>query len=315
MDMYMCLASNYLGLIVRCVSFRKIFSALDLVPLKDVKAGWDIILDNIPIPLDEDILKFINYFVKNWLKEKYGTAWNHFENSRPRTNNHLEGYHSKLPSLPSAKTNNVLTFINMIKKSASQEQYNENVLTFAQYFDKLTSHIIDSYGINTLKYSEDHENEEKIDKVGQKRRRKIRVDFSNLVIKPDLCSFDLTLINFLMMASSNPLTKGSSIKIQPILQLGFSEVHSHTTDKNIVRRTAICNYCRKSISESGNNTSNFIRHLKKCDPETYTEYKNSVSPKLRTPCDKPLIFSFSSFCLPYRIVEKEDYSFLFRNKK
>ncbi|RMZ95949.1 hypothetical protein BpHYR1_048247 [Brachionus plicatilis] len=204
------------------------FSALALVPLKDVKAGRDIILDNIPIPLDEDILKFINYFVKNWVKGKYGSAWNHFDNSGPRTNNHHESYHSKLSSLPS-KTNNVLTFINMIKKSATQvyndisvlernpiepprqlsknknkdkifillqEQYNENELTFAQYFDKLTSHIIDPYGINTFKYSEDHENEEKIDKVGQKRRRKIvfvcpfenenfleRVDFSNLVIK------------------------------------------------------------------------------------------------------------------------------------
>ncbi|RNA16056.1 hypothetical protein BpHYR1_048578 [Brachionus plicatilis] len=59
----------------------------------------------------------------------------------------------------------------MIKKSATQQQYNENVLPFAQYFDKLTSHIIDPYGINTMKYSEDHENEENIDKVGQKRRR------------------------------------------------------------------------------------------------------------------------------------------------
>ncbi|RNA17263.1 hypothetical protein BpHYR1_010237 [Brachionus plicatilis] len=57
----------------------------------------ELYLDNIPIPLDEDILKFINYFVKTWLKGKYGSARNHFENSGP--NNHLEGYHAKLSSL------------------------------------------------------------------------------------------------------------------------------------------------------------------------------------------------------------------------
>ncbi|CAF1011457.1 unnamed protein product [Brachionus calyciflorus] len=94
------------------------------------------------------------------------------------TNNHFEGYHSKLASIPSAKTNNVLTFINMIKKSATQvysdfhahernpiqcpkqlsknkkkdeifitlqDQYNKQMLTFPQYFQKLASHVTDPY--------------------------------------------------------------------------------------------------------------------------------------------------------------------------
>ncbi|RNA07258.1 hypothetical protein BpHYR1_013612, partial [Brachionus plicatilis] len=96
------------------------FSALALVPLNDVKTGWNIILSTVPVILDSDILKFIKYFVNTWLQGKYGFSWNHFDNNGPRTNNHLEGYHSKLSSIPSSKSNNVLTFINMIKKSASQ---------------------------------------------------------------------------------------------------------------------------------------------------------------------------------------------------
>ncbi|RMZ99552.1 hypothetical protein BpHYR1_050096 [Brachionus plicatilis] len=46
-----------------------------------------------------------NYEFEFWIRRfrKYESAWNHFDNSGPRTNNHLEGYHSKLPSLPSAR--------------------------------------------------------------------------------------------------------------------------------------------------------------------------------------------------------------------
>lgn len=61
------------------------------MPLEDIKTGWNYILDNIPIDIDNDLLKFIKYYVKNWLKGKYGLAWNHFDNTGPRTNNHLEG--------------------------------------------------------------------------------------------------------------------------------------------------------------------------------------------------------------------------------
>ncbi|CAF0924333.1 unnamed protein product [Brachionus calyciflorus] len=95
------------------------FSALAFVPLEDIEKGCTNI-DNIPITPDHDTFKFIKYFVDTWLKGKYGFFWNHFDNTGPITNNHLEGYHAKLSAIPSAKTSNILTSINMIKKSATQ---------------------------------------------------------------------------------------------------------------------------------------------------------------------------------------------------
>ncbi|RNA04121.1 hypothetical protein BpHYR1_008071 [Brachionus plicatilis] len=127
-------------------------------------------------------------------------------------NNHLEGYHSKLSSIQSSKSNNVLAFINMIKKSASQvhsqfhanelfvtlqEQLSEQILTFEQYFDKISAHIMDTYGTSLMKFDQDEE-QLNYEKIGRKRKRKIAFDnplihldflktndFVNLTIKLD----------------------------------------------------------------------------------------------------------------------------------
>ncbi|RNA45027.1 hypothetical protein BpHYR1_024126 [Brachionus plicatilis] len=144
--------------------------------------------------IDSDVLKFIKYFVI----PKYGFSWHFFDNIGPRKNNHLEGYHAKLSSIPSAKANNVITFINMIKNSASQvhsefhanernpiaepkqisknkkkgrvfvtlqEQFSEQILTFEQYFDKLSANVIEPYGTSQMKFDQDEE-EQNDDKVG-----------------------------------------------------------------------------------------------------------------------------------------------------
>ncbi|RNA09846.1 hypothetical protein BpHYR1_028354 [Brachionus plicatilis] len=98
----------------------------------------------------------------------------------------------------------------MIKKSASQvhsefhanernpiAEPNKQILTFEQYFDKLSAHIMEPNGTNLMKYDQDEE-ELNDEKVGKKRKRKIAfdnplkhldflktIDFVNLTIKLD----------------------------------------------------------------------------------------------------------------------------------
>ncbi|RNA32647.1 hypothetical protein BpHYR1_035331 [Brachionus plicatilis] len=180
--------------------FRK-FGALSLVPLKDIISGWNNILDTIPVDFDIGIVKFIKYFVKNWLHGRYGFTWNHFANDGPRTNNHLGGYHAKLSKITSATSNNVLAFINMIKKSETETsnrfynternpieepkqlpknkrkddilarlkvQYTKNIITFEQYFEKLAAHIVDPYEAVKIKFDLDDEVKDEIE-TGKKR--------------------------------------------------------------------------------------------------------------------------------------------------
>lgn len=77
------------------------FSALALIPPSKLNEAWDLLLDSVPVPMDENLLKFISYFVNTWIIGKPSiyckpTIWNHHQSKYFRTNNHLEGFHSKL---------------------------------------------------------------------------------------------------------------------------------------------------------------------------------------------------------------------------
>ncbi|CAF0742422.1 unnamed protein product [Brachionus calyciflorus] len=257
------------------------FSALAFLPLSDIKKGWNYILDKIPVPVDQDIVKFIKYFVNTWLQGKYGFSWNHFDNTGPRTNNHLERYHAKLAAIPSSKSNNVLTFINMVKKNASQvyvsfyavernpiqepkqlsknkkkdqifiilqEQYSAKIITFEQYFEKLSAHITDPYGTSQMKFDHDvEEEEEENTNPGKKRKRKIvfvnplnnedflkRVDFTNVLIRQELDketdkpSELFTNETFNILKSQIHIYKNFIIKNQPIHQGLFNSLIEYT---------------------------------------------------------------------------------------
>ncbi|RNA13940.1 hypothetical protein BpHYR1_052367 [Brachionus plicatilis] len=162
--------------------------ALALVPLKDVQTCWNIILNTVPVIIDSDVLKSIKYFVNPWLQGKYGFSWHYFRNIGPRTNNHLEGYHAKLSSILSAKSNNSASQVHsefhanernqiaepkQISKNKKkgqvfvtlQEQFSEQILTFEQYFDKLSANIIEPYGTSQMKFDQDEkdQNDDKVD--------------------------------------------------------------------------------------------------------------------------------------------------------
>ncbi|CAF0708776.1 unnamed protein product [Brachionus calyciflorus] len=140
-----------------------------------------------PLSFDEALYDFekamLNgieaYFVNNWLKGPYGLYLNHYENNGPRTNNRLEGYHSKLSRFNNLKPT-IYDAINIIKSSASevytvfhdierepidecsglskdrkkdktyiefQDQYNRKLLTFTQFFEKLAFYITHPCGL------------------------------------------------------------------------------------------------------------------------------------------------------------------------
>jgi len=84
--------------------FRR-FGALALVPLDCIQKCWDIILNEIPSNISlharESIFEFLNYFSNTWLLGKHGAppeTWNVSEEDN-RTNNIVEGHHSKRTSL------------------------------------------------------------------------------------------------------------------------------------------------------------------------------------------------------------------------
>ncbi|CAF1074521.1 unnamed protein product, partial [Brachionus calyciflorus] len=56
-------------------------SAFSFISKHDILLGWDNILDTIPCDLHKSILKFIKYFVNNWLKGPYGPYFNNYENN------------------------------------------------------------------------------------------------------------------------------------------------------------------------------------------------------------------------------------------
>jgi len=60
---------------------------------------WQRLLTSKPIIAKQDkIDDFISYFYSQWMTNSAlcSIDWNHFDKVRPRTNNHVEGFHHKL---------------------------------------------------------------------------------------------------------------------------------------------------------------------------------------------------------------------------
>jgi hypothetical protein len=77
------------------------FDALAQIPLDYLKEEGNIIIDKIPIKIDDKLKTYIQYFINVWLtsrREKHfnPTIWNHYGCIGYRTNNHLEGFFSQL---------------------------------------------------------------------------------------------------------------------------------------------------------------------------------------------------------------------------
>jgi hypothetical protein len=71
------------------------FYTLPLIPVDKLHSAFTILSQSLPFRNDA-VDKFIQYFIKQWLKGIVSPeVWNHHDSKR-RTNNGLEGYHSAL---------------------------------------------------------------------------------------------------------------------------------------------------------------------------------------------------------------------------
>ncbi|CAF0968541.1 unnamed protein product [Rotaria magnacalcarata] len=94
-------------------------SALPLIPPKEVDNCMEKIIDELS-DYDSTLNKLTDYVIKNYIEDaRFSFSMrNHFDNigKRPRTNNHLEGYHRQLNAR--VRTNpDLWTWINEVKSS------------------------------------------------------------------------------------------------------------------------------------------------------------------------------------------------------
>lgn len=98
---------------------------LPLVPLNLISSAHSIILTRVPND-SQALDDYCTYLLENWIgdaseniNEKFARElWNHHE-SEVRTNNHLEGFHSKLNKLVRSAKPHIYKMINVSKR---QEQ-------------------------------------------------------------------------------------------------------------------------------------------------------------------------------------------------
>ena len=115
------------------------FGALALIPIANLKSAWLIIVDTIPISKTDSLIDFIKYFIDTWIIGKKGNyfspeIWNCDACIENRTNNKLEGYHSKLQKDLKSKPD-IYALIRYLKKVDSDENNNylrrKNFITIA----------------------------------------------------------------------------------------------------------------------------------------------------------------------------------------
>lgn len=68
---------------------------LPLAPINAVEGVWFSTREDAG-EINVDIIRFADYVTEQWLKGTNVQFWNHFDNTRPRTNNIWEGWHSKI---------------------------------------------------------------------------------------------------------------------------------------------------------------------------------------------------------------------------
>ena len=88
--------------------------ALACVPLRYIQVGWMGLTANIPnVPR---VSKFVQYFSSTWLSGSFSSVlWNVHDLGYCRTNNHLEGWHSKLKKVVGKAHPNVFEIVHTFK--------------------------------------------------------------------------------------------------------------------------------------------------------------------------------------------------------
>ena len=85
--------------------FRKVIS-LPFVPVRYVRMAWGGLLANMPSGQAYD--DFVTYFEGTWLNGNFSLSqWNVYMMDGPRSNNNLEGWHSRVVELFKTEQSNM----------------------------------------------------------------------------------------------------------------------------------------------------------------------------------------------------------------
>ncbi len=88
--------------------------ALPFVPEAQVKDAFIFIRSEAPDV--QRIQEFHTYFSSTWLEGLYPlTMWNFFKYDGPRTNNHVEGYHTRLVKEAGKSHPNIFEVVNLFR--------------------------------------------------------------------------------------------------------------------------------------------------------------------------------------------------------
>ena len=93
----------------------KSMMALAFIPLNKLQAAYYYLVENKP-PNDVLIDRFITYFFDEWMRDEQ-FIWNHAETIGPRTNNFVEGFHSKLNKLLGAAKPRLISVIEILRNN------------------------------------------------------------------------------------------------------------------------------------------------------------------------------------------------------
>ncbi|XP_048238825.1 uncharacterized protein LOC125372533 [Haliotis rufescens] len=106
-------------------------AGLALLPIPFVQDAWVQAMQSTPyVPRAVD---FNDYIVRTWVDDDARFSmrmWNHFETDGPRTNNNLEGFHSRLNYLLPHVHPNIYRFIEVIQKVEFSERTKVMQLNF-----------------------------------------------------------------------------------------------------------------------------------------------------------------------------------------
>ncbi len=96
----------------------KSFMTFPLMPQTFTNYVWQHQLQYQPVISEQNkISEFLKYFYKQWLNNQSLTLndWNHFDNTGPRTNNHVEGFNYKLGEYIDCDHPNIFSLIETFK--------------------------------------------------------------------------------------------------------------------------------------------------------------------------------------------------------
>ena len=95
-----------------------------LIPTDLVEDVWFNALEDSE-DIHIDATAFADYVTEHWIEGQERDQWNHFTNEGPRTNNHLEGCHSKLKKLVRHAHPNIFQPIELLQKTQANTEANQ----------------------------------------------------------------------------------------------------------------------------------------------------------------------------------------------